>query len=165
MSRLTTSASTGRLIKISVNFIDHALKRHSGIARRARPGIHEHGPLEYGFQLAAPLGARLRAPVGWRIFDAPGRTGMTKNKCRLHGASVEGRIGRRLRRRVAGDDDLRAVLQFHLAGGDDLLARLEPVEDRRLAVPALPDLDRPAVDFEGRLAVGTAALLADHIDA
>src|SRR5205814_3657734 len=78
MSRLTTSASTGRLIKISVNFIDHALKRHSGIARRARPGIHEHGPLEYGFQLAAPLGARLRAPVGWRIFDAPGRPGMTK---------------------------------------------------------------------------------------
>jgi len=26
--------------------------------------------------LAAPLGARVRAPVGWRIFDAPGRPGM-----------------------------------------------------------------------------------------
>src|SRR6202011_825595 len=27
--------------------------------------------------LAAPLSARVRAPVGWRIFDAPGRRGMT----------------------------------------------------------------------------------------
>jgi hypothetical protein len=27
--------------------------------------------------LAAPLGSRVRAPVGWRIFDAPGRPGMT----------------------------------------------------------------------------------------
>jgi hypothetical protein len=27
--------------------------------------------------LTAPLGARVRAPVGWRIFDAPGRPGMT----------------------------------------------------------------------------------------
>jgi hypothetical protein len=27
--------------------------------------------------LAAPLGARVRAPVGWRIFDAPGCPGVT----------------------------------------------------------------------------------------
>src|SRR5213082_114283 len=86
MSRLTTSASTGRLIKISVNFIDHALKRHSGIARRARPGIHMNtGFWNMDSRLAAPLGARLRAPVGWRIFDAHGRPGMTA----LGGASVQ----------------------------------------------------------------------------
>jgi hypothetical protein len=30
-----------------------------------------------GSGLAAPLGARVRAPVGWCIFDAPGRPGMT----------------------------------------------------------------------------------------
>ena len=27
--------------------------------------------------LTAPLGARVRAPFGWRIFDAPGRPEMT----------------------------------------------------------------------------------------
>ncbi len=26
------------------------LNGHSGIARRARPGTHEHRPLEYGFR-------------------------------------------------------------------------------------------------------------------
>jgi hypothetical protein len=31
-------------------------------------------------RLAAPLGARLRAPVGWRTFDAPVRPGMTKKQ-------------------------------------------------------------------------------------
>src|SRR5438105_13510942 len=30
--------------------------------------------------LAAPLGARVRAPVGWRIFDAPERPGMTSER-------------------------------------------------------------------------------------
>ncbi len=47
-------------------------RRHSGIARRARPGTHEHGPLEYGFR--ARCGACPRAA---RSADPGPRPGMT----------------------------------------------------------------------------------------
>src|SRR5437868_11330076 len=61
------------------------LRRFAPLARHVIPGsLEERGPesilqrpvfMDSG--LAAPLGARVRAPVGWRIFDAPGRPGMT----------------------------------------------------------------------------------------
>jgi hypothetical protein len=45
--------------------------------------------MDSGF--AAPLGARVRAPAGWRICDAPGRPGMTIWVSALAGAAIAGR--------------------------------------------------------------------------
>ena len=74
------------------------------------------------------------------------------------------RLGRR-GRRLAGDDDRRAVLQFDLAGRDDRVARLDAGQHRDLAVPALAGLDRGAERLQQRLAVGVRAVLAHDIDA
>ena len=46
------------------------------------PESRNTGLWNMGSGFAAPLGARLRAPVGWRIFDAPGRPGMTSILCK-----------------------------------------------------------------------------------
>ena len=39
--------------------------------------MHEHRLWKMDSGLSTPLSARVRAPVGWRIFDAPGHPGMT----------------------------------------------------------------------------------------
>ena len=39
--------------------------------------MHEHRLWKMDSGLSASLSAHVRAPVGWRIFDAPGRPGMT----------------------------------------------------------------------------------------
>src|SRR5205814_9318691 len=64
--------------------------RHSGArSQTASPESKNTGLWNMDSGLAAPLGARLRAPVGWRISDAPGRPGTTA----LGGASFS-RLGR-----------------------------------------------------------------------
>src|SRR5204863_6727163 len=42
------------------------ISRHSGIAREARPGIHEHGPLENGFRSRGCAAPR-NDGAGWRV--------------------------------------------------------------------------------------------------
>src|SRR6516164_398797 len=79
------------------------------------------------------------------------RMKMSVNDTGVAEKSVQRGVGRRLRRRRAGDRDLRAALQLNLTGGDDLLAGFQPAEYRHVIVPPCSGLDRGAHHLEDRL--------------
>src|SRR5271156_3575213 len=79
--------------------------------------------------------------------------------------SVPCQSGRRLRRGLVTDCDLRAVLDFHLTCGDHPFARFEALEYDHLAADPRPGLDRSAHRLELRMAIGVLAVLTDDVDA
>src|ERR1051326_8034530 len=108
----------------------------------------------------ARTGRRMKRSVNLIPLTAAYRKSLRRPvpRSQLHGQnrsqSLRGRGCRGLRRRIAADDDRRAVLQLDLAGGDDLVAGLYSRQDRDVVGPARPGLDRSAEGLELRLAVG-----------
>src|SRR6185437_16895523 len=125
ISRLTVAASTGRLMKRSVNFMsepaansgNRIFHRYSG-ARSAEPGIHLALAVNHGFRIA------VRAT-----------SGMAKRKSLFRRLRVRTERGLHLVVDVHG----RIVPELQLATGDDHVALLDAGQHRHLVAARRPD--------------------------
>src|SRR5579863_5213668 len=79
-------------------------------------------------------------------LESTGRRMKRSVKAFIASPSQLGRCGHGRQRRRRLDGHRRLVLELDLAGGDDLLARLEAGEDADALAAGVPELDQTALD-------------------